>query len=569
MIQLLCFHPLRRRSVPPRSAAPPALSRLLVRRGLTLVEMLISMAITLVMMAAVVNLFANISASVRDRRAMLELGSQLRSAREQLTRDLANATCPALTWQQPGEDNGYIEIIEGVRSDAAPLHPDLDSALDADGNSANGVQLGDATLVPSSQFSVDDGVTLGIAPLGPDDGMGLGDYDDILCLTVRNETEPYTGIGPDGNRVESEIAEVIWFATREFDEEIPGTDPAMRRIYRRALVVAPWLDPIDPTALNPPLELPADLSNMSADEYTYLVAQFYQRFDISVRWDPGSLRFIPNTLGDLTKRENRYYRSVFPVSFPFPMFTQVLAYPSEPAGQQYEVAPTPLRGERRGQDLMLNDALAFDVRVYDPGAPLLQTATGVFQPGDPGWVVATTQTGAAATSFGAFVDLGWAIKALNDGASYTYPAARPFPLFYDSRKLVPFDTPPTTGLAKSVFSAWEAGVWTYDAFPATYDTWSYHYEVDGLDQDNRDNDLHANGSYSGMATGADEGSNGFDDPTVPGDPTTMINGVDDPTERETAPPYDVPLRGIEVKLRVYEREARQVREATAVRSFVP
>ena len=41
------------------------------RRGLTLVEMLIAMAITLLMMAGVVNLFANMSAGVRDRRAMI------------------------------------------------------------------------------------------------------------------------------------------------------------------------------------------------------------------------------------------------------------------------------------------------------------------------------------------------------------------------------------------------------------------------------------------------------------------------------------------------------------------
>ena len=30
----------------------------------------------------------------------------------------------------------------------------------------------------------------------------------------------------------------------------------------------------------------------------------------------------------------------------------------------------PLSGERRGEDVMLTDALGFDLRVYDPGAPL-------------------------------------------------------------------------------------------------------------------------------------------------------------------------------------------------------
>jgi len=34
----------------------------------------------------------------------------------------------------------------------------------------------------------------------------------------------------------------------------------------------------------------------------------------------------------------------------------------------------PLSGSRRGEDVMLSDALAFDLRVYDPGAPLFWRA---------------------------------------------------------------------------------------------------------------------------------------------------------------------------------------------------
>ena len=41
--------------------------------GFTLIEMLVAMAITLVMMGAVVTLFANISNSVRNRRATTEM----------------------------------------------------------------------------------------------------------------------------------------------------------------------------------------------------------------------------------------------------------------------------------------------------------------------------------------------------------------------------------------------------------------------------------------------------------------------------------------------------------------
>ncbi len=40
-------------------------------RALTLIEMLVALAVTLVMMAAVVNLFANMSGSIRNRRAAM------------------------------------------------------------------------------------------------------------------------------------------------------------------------------------------------------------------------------------------------------------------------------------------------------------------------------------------------------------------------------------------------------------------------------------------------------------------------------------------------------------------
>jgi len=80
-----------------------------------------------------------------------------------------------------------------------------------------------------------------------------------------------------------------------------------------------------------------------------------------------------------------------------------------------------------------------------------------------------------------------------------------------------------------------------------YCTWSFHYEHDGEDQDG--------------TAGADQGTNGFDD--------NVAGGVDDASEWETAPPYPVPLRGIQVRIRVFEPESRQIREVTVVQDFLP
>src|SRR4051794_13910408 len=83
------------------------------KRAFTLIEMLVAMAITLVMMGAVVTLFANISNSVRNRRATTEMSGQLRHVRNVLQQDLQGATCPGVTWQKPESNHGYIEVIEG------------------------------------------------------------------------------------------------------------------------------------------------------------------------------------------------------------------------------------------------------------------------------------------------------------------------------------------------------------------------------------------------------------------------------------------------------------------------
>ncbi len=115
---------------------------------------------------------------------------------------------------------------------------------------------------------------------------------------------------------------------------------------------------------------------------------------------------------------------------------------------------------------------------------------------------------------------------------------------------------------------------------SVYDTWSFHYENNGVNDDvNVDSTLLT-----------DEGIDGFDneghvrvvtlDPPPPASPVrsnplliSITNqvafGVDDPTERETVPPYDTTLRGMQVTLRGYERDSRQIREVKVRQTFVP
>ncbi|MEQ8208552.1 MAG: prepilin-type N-terminal cleavage/methylation domain-containing protein [Lacipirellulaceae bacterium] len=566
------------------------------RRALTLVEMLVGMAITLIMMAAVVNLFANVSGGVSNRRAAIEMNGTLRQARGLLQRDLAGATCPGVPWQNPESGNGYIEIIEGRYSDRNP------SSL-VDGNAGNGELDYATSIIPGTQVGngLADAVT---------DGGGLGDHDDILALTVRSDNEPFVG-QVNGVTVESNLAEVIWYSVENPTNGSLG-EPGLRTVYRRVLLIAPWVGPLQLSSTAPII--------------TRNPVDFFQRNDISARFDTTTDTWIPNTLSDLTKRENRAMRaeaSLFPHVFVSegrgyagaptislsrndfgtitnpqdaaaqanyyslngnPVFVSGYnvsvggRYASPPivavspgsgtlaeaatarpvmraieqgAGANSDVltlaslthGPAPYYGDREGEDVVLSDILAWDLRVFDPGAPLVTTAGVVLEPSDLGWYVPTALNDVV--GFGAYVDLGWGdldkSSNITTAENYQPPSNLPRPLFRLPRNARQF-----TG------------------YPCVYDTWSTHYESDGLDQDNRDGDLdlqavNANGIPLGYFTGEDEGTDGFDNDNA--------NGVDDALERETSPPYDVKLPAVKVIMRAYERDSRQIRETSVTQSF--
>lgn len=620
------------------------------RRALTLVEMLVGMAITLVMMAAVVNLFANISQGVRNRRATMEVSANLRTARAQLYNDLAGATClqfPKNTHGvplKPDSNNmpdGYFEYVEGPLSDTNPTFPNsFDPAT---------------SLVPSSGAPFDaDG-----QPTDPNvvtDGRGLGDYDDVLAMTVESPSSPFRGRGrglrPGGNPAEinpssygptgdwvdmaisSPVAEVIWFAKQNPMDRSEG-EPGMRKIYRRVLLVAPWygsetknIGGTEVTGSDPLL----DVSALTFPQQVAALRAFQQLYDISVRLENG--RIVPNTLVDLTRRENRYehmpsdFASNPPsLNYPHPFASRGSGYAGTvnvqvirhhldtesnnaqitattaggvggeivgfnvTNGGRYDLPPTllvlgttgtmatarpvmrpldgaweiggvefgpvPLAFERTGEDLVLGDVLAFDVKIYDEGAANIYIDTNnLVQPGNAGWRHDFVSTDLA--SLGAYVDLAYWPKYRNYWGQVLQnlpapvrpplpPAANPNPTYYSG-----------TAHFKSLLSNLNIDSWlTYSA----YDTWTTYYETDGFDQDG-----------DGII---DQGTNGLDDaglydhdndPTTPQVPLT-IHGPDDSGERETSPPYPYPLHGVQVKIRIYEPESRQIRETTVTKKL--
>lgn len=535
-------------------------------RGYTLVEMLLSVTLTLILMAFVVQIFGMVGNSVQDSRALLEMNDRLRSTAERLRQDLDAATAEMTPARSPGEARGYFEIIEGP--------------------------IGPVTSVETVAINTND-------PSNPVADTTVIDNDDVLMLTVQSRDDPFVGRAfvkefPSGKQVgidakgpfqikrdvKSRFAEVFWF--------VRGTT-----LYRGRLLVSPEFDAdTRPTAAGQEALTYDYLYNGPGSHlayYSFSLKQpshlaFYNNFDLSVRLegydtsnpaDTTNWRWAPNTLADLAKPENRFAHQT--AKFPFHPHTvtgwQYLGLPTlrecswcvdathawwpgtplpaislsmrpdleAPTGPlaagQFDawnhplpyaqtdldtgalddsassLDPHPYLGPRVAEDVILTNVVGFDVKVWDPGAPLLEYGGECLAPGDPGYDEAVT-AGAlnSAVGYGAYVDMGY----------NTYPTdpKAPTPRFAGDGNL---------------------------ALRRVYDTWSNHYERDGINQDN-------DGS-------TDEGANGFDD---------NGNGmVDDADEREAPPPYDAPLRAIQIRIRVIEPDTRQVREVTIVHDFLP
>ena len=233
-------------------------------------------------------------------------------------------------------------------------------------------------------------------------------------------------------------------------------------------------------------------------------------------------------------------------------------------------------------------------------------------PGDPGYIDtvkrlrARLATGNVDSSgifavTGAYVDLNYLARIGDAASTNVYPWTTGIDSVGNILP-VPFFHHPGNLWSHAYGTQWEFAGYQqpYDFFPSVYDTWSLHYEynqqmVDYVSENpndnnrvslpigNEDGDFEFDSVMSGSPRQLyDEGSDGLDNEVhnlagiflnangnlaPPPPPALYQNGVDDLGERETQPPYAVPLRGIQIKIRVFEPGSRQVREVTIIQKF--
>lgn len=502
------------------------------RAAFTLVEMLIAMALTLILVYSIAEFYAYIGNAVRDGRATIEMGGQLRAATAQLNEDLQSLTLRPTPWIDANTSPGYFTVYEGPGYDANP---------DASNISTSGNLL--AAIANNDPNVPDLTESANVTTL-------IGDGDDVLAFTIRAKDVPFQG-RYNGGSTTSQFAEVIWFTCfvdADGDSVWDINEP--RFLCRRILLILPNIG--NAGILTAPAAQNTTVNSLR---------QFQQDNDVSVTIvaNGGSNYSVKaNSLADLSRRENRFAcrmanNATAMSTFPFELDLNPNRCDVNPASGMLAMRAYSLQGNVVGEDRVLSNLLAFDVRVFDPEARILQTAGVALTVGDPGYAnVAANEADPLNTSplsyppygpqesvplgvifstwpniegLGAWVDLNYNNKMELEASS---PAAskRAYTHFSGARR-----TPLPTGYVVPVL-----GYNVWDTWPENYlrPPYGNGQAFDGLDNDG-------------------------------------ANGVDDAGERTPArdrPPYAFPLRGIQVRIRMYEPQTRQMRQATVGSDFV-
>lgn len=222
------------------------------RRGATLVEMLVAVALLVLMMTIIVQIFSAATGAVSTARTYQELDSSLRQLDATLRQDLLGATARFTPPLNPNDNLGYFEYDEN-------------EFADLQGEDTDDILRFTAKSPPGQPFT-------GRLWVIPNQTTGTGISQQIQPIMIT-----------------SQFAEVIYFLRNG-------------NLYRRVLLIAPERQA---SIASPPLLPPPYPQGTFPEGVSWLGVN-----DLSARPAPtgdGSKgTIILNTLGDLTNRENRF-----------------------------------------------------------------------------------------------------------------------------------------------------------------------------------------------------------------------------------------------------------------------
>ena len=485
--------------------------------GFTIVELLVASTVGLLLVIGVIEAFRQITYAVNKGRANVQLSGQLRNVTNLLREDFRGITVQATPNTTAASAMGYFEIIEGI---------DNDSIISASGFDTLTGDTDDIIMFTSRRLGEPfSGRVRGVVVASPRPGgfeiITSPNAEIIYWLEPRNTEFLRDGIDNDSNGNIDEAGEGLIAMTQH-------NGMPLATLRRRALLIRP--------DLNNDAGILTGISVANGN-----IIQFINENDISIRINANGT-VSANTLADLTLRKNRVaHMPTLPINIPV---NNVNILQDANLPHPFSTARLPFQsGVFMGEDVVMDQVIGFDVRVYDPLIKIVADITGSepLTPGDPGY---ETLAHTNAIGRGAYVDLGFTSRfdyTSNPNLTSAQGAQLGSLLSAQANMLSQLNailTPPLYPTGTGYFMFGNCSV---------FDTWTIEYERDGVDTD-RDRVV-------------DEGNDGIDN--------NASGGIDDMTEVETMPPYPISLRGFQVIVRAFQNGQQQTRQFTINHDFTP
>ena len=247
------------------------------RRGVTLVEMLVTLAILLLMMTAIVKIFQAATGALSSAQAYQELDNQLRLLDLTIRSDLGGVTCKLTPPNNPKNNTGYLEYGENEFADIQG--EDSDDYIRFTAKAPAGQPFTGRMWVRAAYYAVN--------------GTNTNQLPQPITIT-------------------SEYAEIIYFLRNG-------------NLYRRVLLVAPARQStIEPSVnnVNPalnagffPVALGGDPVNLVGNQVSWQAVNDISAHPATTGAPYQGNSVILNALGDLTNRENRFAYQRFSSDF--------------------------------------------------------------------------------------------------------------------------------------------------------------------------------------------------------------------------------------------------------------
>ena len=251
------------------------------RRGVTLVEMLVTLAILLLMMTVIVQIFQAATGALNAAQVYQELDNQLRLLDLTIRSDLGGVTCKLTPPNNPKNNTGYLEYGENEFADVQG--EDSDDYIRFTAKAPAGQPFTGRMWVRA-------------AYINSPNGSGFDTNQLVQPITIT-----------------SEYAEIIYFLRNG-------------NLYRRVLLVAPALQStIEPSVnnVNPnlnnvgffPVALGGNPVNFSGNQVSWQAVNDLSAHPATTGAPYQGNSVILNALGDLTNRENRFAYQRFSSDF--------------------------------------------------------------------------------------------------------------------------------------------------------------------------------------------------------------------------------------------------------------